>query len=55
MRGIMFCINGHDHTIKADELYGDGVMYYGVDAAYNRNYMIFTIGKEEYDYEIVRF
>lgn len=55
MRGIMFCINGHDHTIKADELYGDGVMYYGVDAAYNRNYMIFTIGKEGYDYEIVRF
>lgn len=55
MRGLMFCINGHDHSLNADELYNDGVMYYGVDAAYNRNYMLFRIGKEGYDYEIVRF
>lgn len=55
MRGTMFCINGHDHSQKADDIYGDGVMYYGVDAAYNRNYMLFTIGKEGYSYEIVRF
>lgn len=55
MRGLMFCINGHDHSKKADDIYGDEVMYYGVDAAYNRNYMLFSIGKEGYDYEIVHF
>ena len=55
MRGLMFCINGHDHSLKAEELYNDGVIYYGVDAAYNRNYMLFRIGKEEYDYGSVRF
>ncbi|MGN0281030.1 MAG: metallophosphoesterase family protein [Prevotella sp.] len=55
MPGLMFCINGHDHSLNSCDLYGDGVVYYGVDAAYHRNYMLFTIGKEGYSYEIIRF
>lgn len=53
--GIMFCINGHDHCQQADDIYGDGVMYYGVDCAEHRNYMVFTITPNDYSYEIVYY
>lgn len=52
---LMFCVNGHNHALQADDLYRDGVMYYGVDCAENRNYMIFTITPKDYQYEVVRF
>ena len=51
--GIMFCISAHDHSIQADNLYGDGLMFYGIDCAEHRNYHIFTITKEGYSYEVV--
>lgn len=55
LRGIMFCIAGHDHRTAADDLYDDGIIYYGVDCAKHRNYHIFTITPGGYDYEIVGF
>ena len=51
--GIMFCISGHDHRIQSDNLYGNGLIFYGIDCAEHRNYHIFIITKEGYDYEIV--
>ena len=53
--GLLFCINGHDHCRQADDIYGDGVMYYGVDCAEHRNFMVFTITPNGYDYEIVSY
>lgn len=53
--GLMFCVNGHDHCQQAEAIYGDGVMYYGVDSGEHRNYMIFTITADGYDYEIVHY
>lgn len=53
--GLLFCVNGHDHCQQADDIYGDGVMYYGVDCAEHRNYMIFTITPNDYNYEIVYY
>lgn len=53
--GLLFCINGHDHCRQADDIYGDGVMYYGVDSAEHRNFMVFTITPNGYDYEIVAY
>lgn len=53
--GLLFCINGHGHGTEQKDLFGDGMTYYAVGAAYNRKYMIFTIRKEGYDYEIIDF
>ena len=51
----MFCVNGHDHRENMTDLYGDGVMYYGVDNAEHRSYLLFTITPNRYEYESVDF
>lgn len=53
--GIMFCVNAHNHRLQAEDIYGDGLMYYGTDCAESRSYLIFTIVPTGYSYEIIRF
>lgn len=53
--GLLFCVNGHDHCIQAEDIYGDGVIYYGVDCAEHRSYLLFKITPGGYDYEVVRY
>lgn len=53
--GLLFCINGHDHNQQKDDIYGDGVIYYGIDCAAHRNYYLFTITTDGYDYETIYF
>lgn len=53
--GLMFCVNGHDHQLRIEDLYKDGTIYYGLDSTEHKSYMLFTITKEGYEYEIVRF
>lgn len=50
--GIMFCANGHDHRLQVDELFGDGIVYYGTTCAEDRQYLLFTITPTEYVYEV---
>lgn len=52
---LMFCLNAHDHCLQADDIYGDGVMYYGCACASDRCYLLFTITPTGYKYEVVRF
>lgn len=53
---LQFCINGHDHSLKIDDLFEDGVMYYGVPNIGKRTYFIFTLNPDDtYDYEIVEY
>lgn len=53
--GTMFCLNGHDHGLEIDDIYGDGIIYYGVPSAANRGYFLFTITPDDYTYEIIYF
>lgn len=53
--GIMFCVNAHNHRLQAEDIYGDGLMYYGTDCAESRSYLLFTITPTGYTYEIIRF
>lgn len=53
--GLMCCVHGHDHASKMSEIFEDGVIYFGVDCAEDRNYLMFTITPEGYDYEVVDF
>lgn len=52
--GLMFCVKAHDHSLFAGEIFNDGVVYYGIDSAGHRNYLLFTITSEGYEYEVVR-
>ena len=52
---LMFCVYWHNHVQTVKQFYDDGINYYGVDCAEDRNYYIFTITTDGYDYEIVDF
>lgn len=51
----MFCINGHDHTLQIEDIFHDGLIYYGVPSIGKRKYMIFTITPNDYHYEVVDY
>lgn len=53
--GIICCVYGHDHRQAATDLFGDGLMYYGVDCASHRSYLLFTFTPDGYGYEVVSF
>ena len=53
--GLMCCVYGHNHSDKVSDIYGDGLMFYGIDCAEHRNYRIFTITKDGYEVEQIRF
>lgn len=53
--GLMFCFNAHGHSIKVDNLYGDGLIYYQCDCMQSRTYILFTITKGGYTYEVCHY
>lgn len=51
----MFCIFGHDNSMQKEDIFGDGIIYYGVTCVSDRQYMLFNINKEGYSHEIVSY
>lgn len=51
--GLMCCIYGHNHHDTVDEIYNDGLLFYGIDCAKHRNYRIFTFTPDGYEVEQV--
>lgn len=53
---LQFCLNAHDHQLAVDDLFDDGVIYYGSANIAKRNYLVFTLMPDNtYDYEVVEF
>lgn len=52
---LLFCLNGHDHQMTQDDVFEDGIIYYGVANIHKRKYYIFTITDNKYTYEVVEF
>ncbi len=50
---LMCCVYGHNHVDKVDDIYGDGLLFYGIDSAEHRNYRILTITPDGYEMEHV--
>lgn len=50
-----FCIYGHEHRVMVEELFGDGVIYYGCPNIEKRQYLLFTVDEKGYTYEAVDF
>lgn len=53
--GDPFCIYGHEHTLRHDDLFGDGVIYYQCPNIEKRCYLLFTLNESGYTYEAVYF
>lgn len=52
---LQFCIHGHEHHITAEDIFEDGIIYYGCGNIKKRKYLVFTIKPEEYEYEVVGY
>jgi hypothetical protein len=52
---VLFCTKAHDHQLTVDSPFNDGIMYYGSDCAKDRNYLLFTITSNGYNYEVIYF
>lgn len=55
LKNLQFCLNAHSHKLQEDDLFGDGIYYYGCDCIESRSYLVFTIKPEGYSYEVVYF
>lgn len=53
--GLMCCVYGHNHNDKVDDIYGDGLIFYGIDCASHRNYRIMTITPDGYEMEQIYY
>ena len=51
----MCCVYGHNHNDTVIEFYNDGLVFYGIDCAEDRNYRIFTITPDGYEVEQIFF
>lgn len=50
---LLFCLHGHNHHASVNDLFEDGILYYGVPNAPKLNYYIFTVYSDGYTYESV--
>jgi len=53
--GLMCCVYGHNHNDNVEEIYGDGLIFYGIDCAEHRNYRIMTITPDGYEMEQIYY
>lgn len=53
--GLMCCVYGHNHCNAIVDYYKDGLLFYGVDCAQHRNYLIFTFTPDHYEVEQIYF
>lgn len=52
---LQFCLHGHEHKLGINDLFNDGIIYYGCPNIAKRQYFIFTIHTDKYEYELVDF
>lgn len=52
---VQLYLFGHEHKLKEMDIFGTGLTYYGVSNIEKKEYYIFTIKGEGYDYEVVEF
>lgn len=51
----ILCLYGHKHRTEVNDLFGDGLLYYQITCAKDRQYYVFKVTKEGYEYETVDY
>lgn len=46
-----FAVHSHNHAINKNDIFGDGIMYYGEANIKQRHYFVFTLTPSRYSYE----
>lgn len=52
---LLFCLHAHNHNVSAEDIFHDGILYYGCSNMKKRTYLYFTVTPETYTYEIVTY
>ena len=52
---LLFCLNAHNHQLQVEDLFDDGIIYYGCSNIAKRNYLLFTLTPDNYTYEVIDF
>ena len=52
---LQFCLNGHLHTFKVVDFFENGIFYYQCPCADKRQFLLFHITPEGYNYEVVEY
>ena len=50
-----FCINGHNHYTDVKDIFDNGILYYQCANMAKRQFFVFTITDDGYEYEVVEF
>ncbi len=50
-----FCINGHNHNMFVKDIFENGILYFQCANAGKRQYFVFTINDEGYEWENIEF
>lgn len=53
LQNPLFAVCGHGHVTQEFDLFGDGFIYYEITCGKDRQYYVFTINDEGYEYETV--
>ena len=53
---LQFCLSAHEHRVQVDDLFNDGIVYYGCPNMDKRSYLVFTVTPDNnYTYEVVEY
>lgn len=50
---LQFCVHGHGHRYREEDIFGDGVIYYECANVESEEYLVFTINDKGYECERV--
>ena len=50
-----FCIHAHNHVQSMNDLFNNGILYYGCDDISRRTFLLFTLAGNTYSYKTVKF
>lgn len=52
---LLYANHGHDHRYQNEDIFHDGITYYGTPNIGKRQFLLFTITKNSYSHEIISF
>ena len=52
---LLFCLDGHGHHTRTEDLYNNGTLFYMASSVHFRQYYIFTITPKDYHVEVIDF
>ena len=51
LRNLQFCLHGHGHRYREEEIYQDGIIYYECSNVGSEEFLIFTVSEDGYECE----